>query len=70
MSLFDYRMSKKISETDPSFYALIMAAIRKADTRNADLLRAAFPETYHELQARYNAPGGVLPGDPEGGSDG
>lgn len=61
MSLYDYRASQQISATDPPFYALIMAAIRKADTFNMARLRSAFPEVYAEFEARYNAPGGMLP---------
>ena len=63
MSLYDYRASLEISATDPPFYALIMAAIRKADTDNAARLRMLFPDVYAEFAARYNAPGGILPGD-------
>ncbi|SIJ61558.1 Uncharacterised protein [Mycobacteroides abscessus subsp. bolletii] len=63
MSLRDYRMSRQISATDPPFYALIIAAIRKADTQNTARLRSAFPEVYDEFAARYDAPGGVLPTD-------
>lgn len=70
MSLFDYRASQQISATDPPFYALIMAAIRKADTFNMARLRAAFPEVYAEFEARYNAPGGVLSTDPEADGEG
>ena len=63
MSRFDYEKSLELSATDPPFYALIMAAGRKADSGNYSLLCAAFPETMIELQERYNAPGGVLPGE-------
>lgn len=63
MSLFDYRASQRILQDDPPFYALIMAAMRKADTANAGMLRFAFPVTWHELQARYDSPGGLLPGE-------
>ena len=63
MSLYDYRKSQELSAEDPPFYALIMAAMRQADSVNADMLAEAFPMTRRELQARYNAPGGVLPGD-------
>lgn len=45
------------------FYALIMAAMRQADTANAERLRHMFPVVWDELQARYHAPGGLLPGD-------
>jgi hypothetical protein len=46
------------------FYGMIQAAMRGADTDNLARLRAAFPEVYEDLKARYDAPGGVLPGDP------
>ncbi len=63
MSLYDYRMSRRISRDDPPFYALVMAALRKADSENARLLRAAWPEVCDEFTVRYNAPGGMLPDD-------
>ncbi|KUH86312.1 hypothetical protein [Mycobacterium sp. IS-1556] len=63
MSLYDYRASQQIGAADPPFHALIMAAIRKADTGNAARLRMAFPDTFAEFEARYNAPGGMLPED-------
>ena len=61
MSHYDYEISKLIAAQDYPFYALIMAAMRKADSGNAELLRMAFPDTFHELKLRYNLPGGVLP---------
>ena len=67
MSRYDYETSRHIEGQDYPFYALIMAAMRQADTDNTELLKAAWPEVYDELKQRYNAPGGVLPG--EGGSD-
>jgi len=48
---------------DPPFYALIMAAMRKADSSNTDKLAAAFPDVWGELKARYHAPGGLLPSE-------
>lgn len=63
MSRYDYECSKQLVLADPPFYALIMAAMRKADTGNARKLRLAFPDTYCELQARYNASGGLLPAE-------
>jgi len=60
MSRYEYEKSKTY---DPDFYALIMAAMRQADTFNAEKLRAAWPDVWDELQARYNAPGGYLPGE-------
>lgn len=63
MSLYGYRESLVIASNDWGFYALIMAAMRKADSNNAQLLEWAWPEVWKELQARFNAPGGILPGE-------
>jgi len=63
MSHHDYRASQEISAADLPFYALIMAAMRQADTANLILLQDAFPEVWAELDARYNAAGGAIPGD-------
>ncbi|MDD7812597.1 hypothetical protein PP713_08510 [Mycobacterium sp. CSUR Q5927] len=65
MSRYHYEMSREIVAADWPFYALIMAAMHRADTSNAALLRTCWPEVWDEVQARYNAPGGVLPTDPE-----
>lgn len=64
MSHFDYEASKVIGRNDFPFYALVMAAMRQADTGNLALLERAFPFVAAELRARYNAPGGALPGEP------
>ncbi|MFH1031073.1 MAG: hypothetical protein V1767_00680 [Chloroflexota bacterium] len=66
MSLYDYKEGIRISLRDSSFYGLIQAAMRQADSENIEKLKRAFPETWEELQARYNAPGGILPGDGTG----
>lgn len=63
MSLYDYRLSCQIIQEDPPFYALIMAAMHKADSENIAKLSTVFPDTWRELVDRYNAPGGVLNGD-------
>ena len=63
MSLFDYNASEKIALADYPFYALIMAAMRRADTVNSVKLQRAFPQVHAELAIRYNAPGGYLPGE-------
>ena len=60
MSLYDYKVSKQIDAGDPPFAALIMAALRRADSENAAKLRAQWPDNCAELQARYDAPGGML----------
>ena len=63
MSHYDYIASKEIGAEDHPFYALIMAAMRQADTPNSEKLQRMWPETWDELQARYNAPGGLLEAD-------
>ena len=60
MSRYDYEISKDI---DYPFYALIMAAMRKADSFNIVRLKTVYPKVWEELQARYDAPGGILPGE-------
>lgn len=63
MSLYDYEQSKEIAAHDYQFYALIMAAIRQADTDNLLKLELAFPRQAAELRRRYDMPGGLLPED-------
>jgi hypothetical protein len=60
MSIVAYREAMTLSYDDPSFQALIMAAMRKADDTNLQKLQEAFPEDWKELKARYSAPGGCL----------
>jgi hypothetical protein len=47
------------------FYPLLMAALRVADTENYARIRMVFPDVVAELEARYNAPGGVLTAEQE-----
>lgn len=63
MSLYDYRVSCDISLEDHPFEALIMAALRQADTPNLAALTRAFPEVADEFARRYHAPAGIIPGD-------
>jgi len=63
MSLYDYRESAKLASADTPFYAFIMAAMRKADDRNLVRLKMSFPEVWDELESRYHAPNGEIPGD-------
>jgi len=59
-----YREYREFQEREPrGFYATLMLAMDRADTQNLAKLKAAFPEVYEEMRARYNAPGGILPGD-------
>jgi hypothetical protein len=64
MSLHEYRAAVALWKSDPPFYALIMAAMYRADSTNAAKLAEAFPEVWDEVNARYHAPGGVLEGEP------
>jgi hypothetical protein len=63
MSKHDYDRSRHIEIRDEPFYALIMAAMRKADDVNLLKLRNEWPEIWKELFARYHAPNGLLPGE-------
>ncbi len=63
MSHYEYIESLRISANDPGFYALLMAAILKADSDNYRKLHNAWPELIEERQKRYDAPGGYLPGE-------
>ena len=60
MGLIEYEQSKALAVGDPSFYAFIMAAMRKADTTNTLKLQRMWPDVWDEMQQRYNAPGGAL----------
>lgn len=60
MGLYDYEQAKALEGQDVGFYALIMAAMRRADTHNLERLQAAWPAVWEELQARYHAPAGAL----------
>jgi len=66
MTYYDYQKALELAAMDVPFYALIQAAMRKADSTNIDLLRAAWPNTYNELLERRNAPGGYLKGEHRG----
>jgi len=68
MTRHQYEASKEICtlrhENNWPYYALIMAAMRDGDTMNRAKLKAAFPDIWQDLWERYDAPGGVLDGDP------
>lgn len=63
MSKFDYDASKLLVQEGYPFHALIMGAMRQADSDNMERLTRAFPYVAIELQERYNAPGGRLEGE-------
>lgn len=67
---FEYRASQRLSANiwryagpGNEFYTVLITAMRLADTDNLNKLRAAFPDVYNELRARYYAPGGALTQD-------
>ena len=64
INFYEYDESRNLLRH--GFYALLMAAMRKADTPNTVKLQAAWPEVWADLQERYDAPGGVLDSDPAG----
>lgn len=61
MSLYDYKRAIALRDADEPFYALIMAAMLRADSNNSEELRLAFPHVWDELEVRYHAPGGMTP---------
>jgi len=61
MSLYDYQIGYRIWLQGHPFYAMLQAAMRQADIDNLEKLKRVFPEVWAELQARYRAPGGMLP---------
>jgi len=58
--LHEYMVSKEIATQDYPFYALIMAAMRQADSNNIQKLRYLFPDVYDELKELYYI-GGIPP---------
>lgn len=58
-----YRVSQELGIGDPPFAAFIFAAMRKADTQNTAILKAAYPNLYEEMEKRYWAPGGMIDND-------
>lgn len=63
MSLYDFRTAIDVNNVSPPFYALIMAAMLKADDVNLLKLKVMWPHIWEELEKRYHARGGQLPGD-------
>lgn len=57
-------MEMEVYKRDWPYYSIIMCAMRRADSTNLSKLRLMWPDVFADLEARYNAPGGILPGDP------
>jgi len=56
----DYVLSLTISMADLTFYGLLFALIRKADTDNLEKINAEWPEVVAEFKRRYYAGGGYI----------
>lgn len=56
---FEYKQSVQIEAEGYQFYALIMAAMRQADSDNLKKLQDAFPKVWEELQHWYHTPGAL-----------
>jgi hypothetical protein len=63
VSHYSYVESQRLANADAPFDSYIMAALRKADSINFELLAEAFPVIRAELQERYDAPGGYIKSD-------
>ena len=63
MSHYDYKRAVQLIVADEPYYAFIMAAMMKADDVNLPKLKALWPHIWDEVNARFNASGGRLPGE-------
>ncbi len=63
MTRIDYHIALELKNSDTPFYALIMAAMMRADSENIEILKAGWPAVWRETQARWKAPGGALTGE-------
>ena len=65
MSLYDYKVGQRVVTEygDDEFYGLVQALMRLADTDNLQRLKIDWPDVWDDLQRRYNAPDGILPGE-------
>lgn len=63
MSLYDFYKSREILDSNPSFEALIMAALEKAAKEDSGTLQVAFPEIVDEFRKRRPTSLGLLDGD-------
>lgn len=71
MSHLDYEHSKRLSllaheSPGNAFVSLLFALLREAGSEEFLALSRLFPRWTNEFRARYDAPGGLLPGEQEG----
>jgi len=53
-------MSIEMAMEDYPFNAIIMAAMRRADTSNLEMLKRCWPKIWDELVELYNTPGAYM----------
>lgn len=63
MSLYDFKIATELAHKDTPFYALIMAAMYRADSENIKKLKLMWPDIWDEAYERYHAPEGIIKGD-------
>jgi len=64
MDEFEFRDGIALWRQGHSFYALLVAAFKKADSNNLEKLKVAFPDEFEIARKRYAAPdSGLLPGE-------
>jgi len=60
LTLEEYRESQEVSAQGYSFYALLAALFRDADTDNLAKLKRAWPDIWDSFQRRFGASYGVV----------
>lgn len=59
LSWHSYLASKEVERRDFPFYAIIVAAMKKADDDNLRALKHVFPGLFEQALERYNQPMGM-----------
>ena len=65
MTVYDYKESLQVTKECYSFGAMLMALMRKADSKNMAKIEAVWPVEVAEFKARSLCRGGVLPEEEE-----
>ena len=63
LSLHAWTHAVTLYRADVPITALLAAALLRADTGNATLIRACWPQLAVDTQTRYDTPGGLLPSE-------
>lgn len=61
ISLDEYQQSLVVNAQGYPFYALIVAAMRQADTDNLEKLKQSFPDVWRSFKIRYDNSFGIVP---------